>query len=159
VCNRGAGLNEHGWSNSVPGSSDNSQDTDSWWHDSYVDGGVLYQEGGGSMTQFNNPAGTAAFAEARYWFVDFFGYESQFGCSSDGSFFGGNYSCQLTNGNQQSNFGFFDGHAKSFQLLSAINNDVWDDCQYYNQAQAAGQLDDPFKTCASTVQTVQTLTY
>jgi prepilin-type processing-associated H-X9-DG protein len=111
------------------------------------------------MTQFNNPAGTAAFAEARYWFVDFFGYESAFGCSADGSFFGGNYSCQLTNGNQQSNFGFFDGHAKGVQLAQAISNDVWDDCQYFAAAQAAGQLDDPNKTCASTLTSVATLTY
>ena len=159
ICNRGAGLNEHGWTNDGGGSSDNSQDMDSWWHDSYVEGGLLYQEGGESMTYLQNPAGTAAFSEARYWFVDFYGYESQFGCSVNGSFFGGNYSCELTNGNQQTNFGFFDGHAKGIQLTQAISSDVWDDCQYYNQALAAGQLDSPFKTCQQTLTAVATTQY
>lgn len=152
ICNRGAGLNEHGWTNTDPGSSDNSQDDDSWWHDSYVEGGVLYQQGGEAMTYLNSPANTAAFAEARYWFVDFYGYESQFGCSADGSFFGGNFSCELTNGNKQSNFGFFDGHAKGMQLTQALSNDVWDDCQYYIGAAAA--TGDTFKTCAATLTAV-----
>jgi prepilin-type N-terminal cleavage/methylation domain-containing protein/prepilin-type processing-associated H-X9-DG protein len=159
IVNRGAGLNEHGWTNTVPGSSDNSQDDDSWWYDSYVENGQLYLQGGGSMTVFSNPANTAAFAEARYWFVDFYGYESQFGCSSDGGFFGGNYSCELTNGNQQSNFGFFDGHAKGVQIAQAQSQDVWDDCQYYAAALAAGQLDQPNKTCAATLAIYPTLQY
>jgi prepilin-type N-terminal cleavage/methylation domain-containing protein/prepilin-type processing-associated H-X9-DG protein len=156
--NRGAGLNEHGWNNTYP-SSDNAQDEYSFWGDSYVENDTLYYEGGGSMTMFNNPANTAAFDEARYWFVDFFGYESQFGCSADGGFFGGNYSCALTNGNRSSNYGFFDGHAKAVQLQASFANDIWDDCQFYDQALAAGQLDQPSKTCEYTLQQLPNLTY
>jgi len=152
VCNRSAGLNEHGWSNY----SGESQDMDSWWHDDYLNNGQVAMEGGGTMTQFSNPGNTAAFAEARYWFVDFYGYESQFGCSSDGGFFGGNYSCQLTNGNNSSNFGFFDGHAKGLQITAALSNDVWDDCQYYDQ-DAASVSGDAYKTCAATLQVIPTL--
>lgn len=101
------------------------------------------------MTSFGNPGGTAVFTEARYWFADFYGYEAQFGCSAEGSFFGGNtYSCELTNGNKSSNFGFADGHAKSLQMSQAISNDVWDDCQYF--AGAAAATGDTFKTCAAT---------
>ncbi|MDR3692233.1 MAG: prepilin-type N-terminal cleavage/methylation domain-containing protein [Fimbriimonas sp.] len=150
VVNRGAGLNEHGWTNTDSSSSDNSQTADCWWKNSYVSGNQTYLQGaGGSMTVFSNPAGTAAFAEARYWFADFYGYEAQFGCSAEGSFFGGNvYSCELTNGNKNSNFGFMDGHAKAFQMSAALNNDVWDDCQYFIGAAAA--TGDTFKTCAST---------
>jgi prepilin-type N-terminal cleavage/methylation domain-containing protein/prepilin-type processing-associated H-X9-DG protein len=149
VVNRGAGLNEHGWTNTDSSSSDNSQTADSWWKNVYVSGGTLNQQGqGGSTTVFANPAGTAAIAEARYWFVDIYGYESQFGCSSEGSFFGGNSSCVLTNGNKTSNYGFFDGHAKSYSLTQSIAVDVWDDCTYYDGAAAA--TGDNFKTCKST---------
>lgn len=159
VVNRGAGLDEHGWTNTVPGSSDNSQDEDSWWGDSYVENGQLYYEGGGTMTYFSNPANTAAFAEARYWFVDFYGYEAQFGCSSDGGFFGGNYSCALTNGNKSTNFGFFDGHSKGIQLTASFANDNWDECKYYDEALAANQLDQPNKTCEYTLSTLPSLQY
>ena len=138
--NRSAGLNEHGY---VSGDSANQS---SWWGNVWGWMGYSGFEGqDGSTTTFANPAGTAAFVESRWADVDFFDYEAGYGCTAEGDW-GSAYSCELTNGNSTSNFGFFDGHAKSYNILQASAQDIWDACTFH--AQDTSNSDG--NTCAQT---------
>jgi prepilin-type N-terminal cleavage/methylation domain-containing protein/prepilin-type processing-associated H-X9-DG protein len=142
--NRSAGLNEVGFT----GQSDNSA---SWWGNVWGYNGAYGTEGqNGSLTQFTNPAGTTAFAESRWADVDFYDYEAGYGCTADGAW-GNTNSCELTNGNGTSNFGFFDGHAKSINILQASALDIWDACQFH--AQDTSGSDGP--TCVQTQKSIQ----
>jgi prepilin-type N-terminal cleavage/methylation domain-containing protein/prepilin-type processing-associated H-X9-DG protein len=84
--------------------------------------------GGGSMTIFQNPAGTAAFVPSKLPFPDLSVYEAlTYECTAAGQPWGGTgIGLQMTDGGGGANYVFFDGHSKHYKIKAAFGADVWD---------------------------------
>jgi prepilin-type N-terminal cleavage/methylation domain-containing protein/prepilin-type processing-associated H-X9-DG protein len=83
--------------------------------------------GGGSMTIFENPAGTFMVAPSKLPFGDIDVYSGlTYECTAAGQPWGGTgIGCSMTDKGGGGNFAFFDGHAKRYKFRATMTNDSW----------------------------------
>ncbi len=122
--NKDAGRNEFG------GPHADGRCADTFWPEIYPNGsgGQTVYNQGGNFSLITNVAGTAMLAPTRKLFPDIEVSEAAKTASADGhelDTYPGSYSLVNGVGNGQLNFGFFDGHAKSFSMMGSIDKDVW----------------------------------
>ena len=124
-----AGFNEVGYPGLVPWPQ--------WWPWETVG---TNHGGSGSMTAFNNPAGTMLVGPTEDPYPNISPEKMCYGCSYNGQVQNGcaDNNPQLTEirseGNAAMNLVFFDGHAKMVNGYLSLSNDVWDAFQsaYYS---------------------------
>ena len=83
--------------------------------------------GGGSMTIFENPAGTAMVVPSKLPFPDLDIWAGlTYQCTAAGQPWGGTgIGCSMTDGGGGGNYTFFDGHAKRFKMKQTVAQDTW----------------------------------
>ena len=83
-------------------------------------------QGSGSLTSLQNPAGTDMITGTREPWLNMHAYEIAYECTADGYGAGGTgLSCMRGVGQGLLNLGFFDGHAKAMKASAAVANDAF----------------------------------
>lgn len=93
---------------------------------------VADSSGGGSMTIFENPAGTAAIVPSKLPFADLsITMGADYECTAAGQPWGGTgIGCSMTDGMGGGNYAMFDGHAKSYKIKATVSQDIWGVCKW-----------------------------